>query len=442
MAKDTAEGSAKKEDKPRWHNAAPDWYRDGAAHVWHPYTQMQTTAPPLPVVATEGVRIKLADGRELIDGIGSWWTACHGYNHPRIVAAMSEQLETMPHVMFGGLGHEPGYKLASRLAGLLPGDLDHVFFSDSGSVATEVALKMAGQYWINKGVEGRSGFVAFTNGYHGDTWGAMSVTDPGGGMQSVFEDRYDNRYLIDMPETMAGLGQVDAFLSEHSHKLAGMFIEPMVQGAGGMKFQTPEILAGLYELAQLHNVLFIADEIFTGFGRTGTMFACEQAGIVPDIICVGKAMTGGATSLAATIARGHVYEAFLSDDPSKALMHGPTYMANPVACAAANASLDLFEEEPWQKRVRAVEDHMAQALERCRSLTHVLDVRVKGAIGVVQLDELRDLDWLKVQFVESGVWLRPFSDIIYLTPSFNIDEVDLVYLTDAIVAVLTEWDTR
>ncbi len=442
MAKDTPAGSRRGPERPAWHNASPEWYREGVAHVWHPYTQMRTAAPPLPVIETNGVRLKLADGTELIDGIGSWWTACHGYNHPHVVAAMTRQLEVMPHVMFGGLGHEPAYRLAARLAALLPGDLDHVFFADSGSVAVEIALKMALQYWLNRGQDGRTRFLAFSRGYHGDTWGAMSVTDPDDGMHRVFKEQFQGRYVLALPETAEELNAIDAFLAGNRDTLAAMIIEPIVQGAGGMRFHGADILGELYRLAQRHDVLFIADEIFTGFGRTGTLFASEQADVVPDIMCLGKGMTGGTVSLAATVARTHVYEAFLSDDPEKALMHGPTYMANPVACAAANASLDLFETEPRLDQVRAIEEHMMGALEACRGLEHVVDVRVKGAIGVVQVDELRNPDWLRQRFVERGLWLRPFGDIVYATPAFVIGDEDLAQLTGTIVDVLTEWNDR
>ncbi|MFQ5533786.1 MAG: adenosylmethionine--8-amino-7-oxononanoate transaminase [Sphingomonadales bacterium] len=442
MAKDTPIGSHHPDDKPNWHNAAPEWYRDGVGHVWLPYAQMQTAAPPLPVVATEGVHIKLADGAELIDGIGSWWTACHGYNHPHIAAGMTAQIEQMPHVMFGGLGHEAGYSLAARLARLTPGDLDHVFFADSGSVSVEVALKMALQYWLNKGIEGRTSFVTFAQGYHGDTWAAMSVTDLDQGMHQAFGDQLQDQFVADLPQNAGQVAALDRLLSEGRDSIAAMIVEPLVQGAGGMKFHDPQVLTALRELADRHEVLLIADEIFTGFGRTGTLFACEQADIVPDILCLGKGMTGGAISLAATIARDHVHEAFLSDDPAKALMHGPTYMANPLACAAANASLDLFETEPRLEQVKAIETCLRDALEACRGLKRVVDVRVKGAIGVVQVDALDDLDWLKQRFIDEGVWLRPFGDIVYVTPAFVIEQRELTKLADTIVAVLTEWDAR
>ena len=320
-------------------------------HVWLPYTQMQTARQPLAAVSTQGSLIRLADGRELIDGIASWWTACHGYNHPHIQAAMAAQLEKMPHVMFGGLVHEPALKLAERLAAKTPGDLNHVFFVDSGSVAVEVAMKMAVQYWLNKGQHGRSRMVSFRNGYHGDTMACMSVCDPDESMHALFKDYLPKQILAELPVDAASENAFDALLAREKRNIAAVLIEPLVQGAGGMKFHTPETLRRVAESCRRHGVLLIADEIFVGFGRAGTLFACEQAGVTPDILCLGKGLTGGAVSLAATLARPHVYEAFLSDDATRALMHGPTFMANPLACAAANASLDLFESEPRLEQV-------------------------------------------------------------------------------------------
>jgi len=442
MSKDTPAGTRPPGQPPGWHNRAPDWYRDGRDHVWHPYTQMQDASPPLPVVSTEGVHMTLADGRRLIDGIGSWWTACHGYNHPHIVAAMEKQLAAMPHVMFGGLAHEPGYRLASRLAGLLPGDLNHVFFADSGSVSVEIALKMALQYWRNKGREGRRRILSFSNGYHGDTWGAMAVTDPGQGMHGPFAELFGEPLIVDMPTAPGSLQSFDRLLASEASSLAAIIVEPLVQGAGGMKFHRPEILRAIAGTARRHEVLLIADEIFTGFGRTGHMFACEGAEIVPDIMCLGKGLTGGVISLAATVARDHIYEAFLSDDPARALMHGPTYMANPLACAAAAASLDLFGDGARLDQARSIESGLRAGLEPCRGLDHVTDVRAMGAIGVVELARLDHLDWLRDALVDQGVWLRPFGNIVYLTPALTIGAEDLATLTGAVCRVMAEWDRR
>ena len=422
---------------PRLPNTAPEWQRDGYQHIWMPYTQMQTTPPPIPVVKTEGVRITLADGRELIDGTASWWTACHGYNHPHIIQAMQRQVAEMPHVMFGGLAHEPAFRLASRLAALTPGDLNRVFFAEGGSVAVEVAMKMALQYFINKGQQGRTKFVSFLGGYHGDTFAAMSVCDPDDGMHTLFKDAMPANYIMALPETDAQLADFAAFLADNGGHIAAVITEPLVQGAGGMKFHGAHALQGVRAACDAAGVLLIFDEIFTGFGRTGKLFAAEAAGVVPDIMCVGKALTGGTTPLSAAIAREHVFEAFLSDDPQAALMHGPTFMANPLACAAANAALDLFEQEPWAENVARIEAQMRRELEPCRALPGVVDVRVMGAVAAVQLADPSDREALKSRFMDEGVWLRPFGDIVYLTPPFIIGEEDLRRLTGAIVGVLS-----
>ncbi len=414
----------------------PDWYQAGIAHVWLPYAQMKTASPPLPVVATSGARIVLADGRELIDGIASWWTACHGYNQPTIRNAVAKQLEAMPHVMFGGLVHEPALTLARRLAALLPGDLSRVFFSDSGSVAVEVAMKMAVQYWLNRGVRGRTKFVAFKGGYHGDTTGAMAVTDPESGMHALFAGLLPEHHVVDLPDDEARTAALDKLLGERADTIAGIIVEPLVQGAGGMKFYDATVLARLRAFADKYDLLLIFDEIFTGFGRTGAMFACEAAGVVPDIIALSKALTGGTLPLAATAATRKVFEAFWSDDPKKALMHGPTFMANALACAAANASLDLFESEPRLQQVAAISSALLQGLEPCRKLPGVKDVRVKGAIGVVEMERIDNLDALRARFVDEGVFVRPFHNIIYLTPAFTIAADELKILTDAVVKVV------
>ncbi len=413
-----------------------EWLNLGGDHIWLPYAQMKTAGTPLIAENTAGSRIRLKDGRELIDGIASWWTACHGYNHPHIIKAMKEQLERMPHVMFGGLNHEPALRLAKRLAALTPSDLNHVFFSDSGSVAVEVALKMAVQYWINKGEKGRTKFVSFRHGYHGDTAACMALCDPEEGMHALFRDYFAQQFIAELPTDAAKEKALDELLTREKRSIAAVIVEPLVQGAGGMKFYDAATLKGLADLCETHGVLFIADEIFTGFGRTGTMFACEQAGVVPDIMCLGKALTGGAITLAATVARSHVFDAFLSDDPKAALMHGPTYMANPLACAAANASLDLFEKEPRLQQVKEIEAALSEGLEVCRDLSGVRDVRVKGAIGVVQLNKIADAAALKQRFAGLGVWIRPFGDIVYLTPAFTISGDELALLTKTISAVL------
>jgi adenosylmethionine-8-amino-7-oxononanoate aminotransferase len=414
----------------------PDWYAAGLEHVWLPYAQMKTVARPLPVVRTQGSRIVLADGRVLIDGIASWWTACHGYNQPQIRHAVAKQLKQMPHVMFGGLAHEPALTLARRLAALLPGDLTRVFFSDSGSVAVEVALKMAAQYWINRGVKGRGQFVAFKGGYHGDTTGAMAVSDAEGGMHALFAGLLPQHHIVDLPNDDARVVALDKLLSERADTIAGIIVEPLVQGAGGMKFHDAAVLKRLRALADKYDLLLIFDEVFTGFGRTGAMFACEAAGVTPDIVALSKALTGGTLPLAATVATKKMFDAFWSDDPKKALMHGPSYMAHALGCAAANASLDLFEQEPRLQQVGTIASALSQGLEPCRSMPGVKHVRVQGAIGVVELERIDNLDALRARFVEQGVFVRPFGNIIYLTPAFTIAGDELKTLTDAVVKVV------
>jgi adenosylmethionine-8-amino-7-oxononanoate aminotransferase len=405
-------------------------------HIWLPYAQMKTASPPLSVVRTQGSRIELADGRVLIDGIASWWTACHGYNQPHIRHAVAKQLKQMPHVMFGGLTHEPALTLARRLAALLPGDLSRVFFSDSGSVAVEVALKMAVQYWINRGVKRRSQFVAFKGGYHGDTTGAMAVSDTENGMHALFAGLLPRHHIVDLPDNDEHAAALDKLLASRADDIAAIIVEPLVQGAGGMKFHEPAVLKRLRALATKYDVLLIFDEVFTGFGRTGAMFACEASGVVPDIIALSKALTGGTLGLAATVATKKVFDAFWSDEPAKALMHGPSYMANALGCAAANASLDLFEQEPRLQQVGAISSALSQGLEACRGMRGVKDVRVKGATGVVELNAIGDLEALRARFVAEGVFVRPFGTIVYLTPAFTIAADELKTLTDAVVRVV------
>ena len=408
------------------------------AGVWMPYTQMATAPPPLHVARTAGVHIELADGRRLVDGNASWWTACHGYNHPHIRSAVEAQLARMPHVMLGGLVHDPVLELARRLAAVLPGDLEHVFFAESGSVAVEVAMKMALQYWLNRGERGRGRFVSFRNAYHGDTFAAMSVCDPEEGMHALFAGMLAPQHVVSLPRSAQALAAFERDIGAHAGGLAALIIEPLVQAAGGMKFHEPEALARIVDCARRHDLLVIFDEIATGFGRTGTMFACEQAGVVPDIVTLSKALTGGTLPLAATVARHSVFEAFLGEDAGKALMHGPTFSGNALGCAAANASLDLFETEPRLAQVAAIAAQLTEGLERCRALPGVADVRVKGAIGVVQLDRRVDAEALRARFVEAGVWVRPFGDVVYVMPALTIGADDLARLIDAVVAVVAD----
>jgi adenosylmethionine-8-amino-7-oxononanoate aminotransferase len=398
---------------------------------------MKTAPPPLPVVRTHGARIVLADGRELVDGIASWWTACHGYNHPHIAAAVAEQLSRAPHVMFGGLAHEPAYRLASRLAAQLPGDLDHVFFAESGSVSVEIAMKMALQFWINRGATGRTRFLAFAGGYHGDTLATMTVCDPEEGMHSLFAGVMPAQVIAALPTDAASEAALDRLLAERGHEIAAILVEPRVQGAGGMLFHDDAVLRRLRRLADAHDVLLIFDEIFVGFGRTGDLFACAGSGVTPDIVTLSKALTGGTLPLSVAVARGRVFDAFWSDDPGAALMHGPTYMGNPLACAAANASLDLFEAGTWPAEVARIGRGLAEGLESCRGAPGVVDVRVRGAIGVVEFDRPLDARALSRRFAEAGCWIRPMGKLVYLTPAFVIDDEDLARLTGAVADVVT-----
>jgi adenosylmethionine-8-amino-7-oxononanoate aminotransferase len=406
-------------------------------HVWLPYAQMADAPLPLPVASASGVRLKLADGREFIDGISSWWTACHGYNHPHIVAAVQRQAAQLSHVMFAGLAHEPAYTLAARLAGKLPGDLDRVFFSESGSVAVEIALKMALQYRRNRNEPQRRGVLAFRHGYHGDTFMTMAVTDPEVGMHAAFRGIVPPALFADLPRDDSSTAALDALLEREAPRLTAVIVEPLVQGAGGMRMHDAATLRRLREACDRHGLLLIADEIMTGFGRTGSLFACEHAGIVPDIVCLSKALSGGTLPLAATVARQHVFAAFLGSEFERALMHGPTFMANALACAAANASLDLFESEPRLAQVTAIEAQLQRELEACRALPGVVDVRVKGAIGVVELDA--PAAGLRAAFVERGVWLRPFGNIVYVMPPFVIAAADLAILTSAVCEAVADW---
>lgn len=407
--------------------------------LWHPYAQHQTMLPPLEVVATEGCHIHLKDGRTLIDGISSWWTTCHGYRHPALVKAIQQQTETLPHVMFAGLTHAPAQQLAQKLVDLAPPGLTKVFFSDSGSTAVEVAMKMAVQYWHHQGKRRKQRFISFHHGYHGDTMGAMSLADPQRGMHASFDGYMPRQACVPIPNEEYGFSEFESLLSGLQGEMAAVIIEPLVQAAGGMKFHSPDVLAELYRITKKFDLLFIADEIATGFGRTGYMFACEEAGITPDILCLGKALTGGMMTLAATLATDEIFAAFLSEDPAKALMHGPTYMANPTACAAALASLSLFESEPRLQQVEAIEQQLRTQLAPCRSLPHILDVRIKGALGVVQFDPTRyHLPTLRTKAPDLGVWLRPYGDIIYLAPPFIITPQQLTTLTSALHTLLSE----
>jgi adenosylmethionine-8-amino-7-oxononanoate aminotransferase len=389
-----------------------------------------------------GVRIRLEDGRELIDGMSSWWSAIHGYRNPRIEAAIVAQLERMPHVMFGGLTHEPAVRLCERLVSMSPDGLDRVFLSDSGSVAVEVAIKMALQVCQSRGQPERRRLLTLRGGYHGDTFGAMAVCDPVTGMHSLFEGSIPSQLFAERPRCRFGepcdnadIEDFARLLEVHRDEIAAVILEPIVQGAGGMWFYSSDYLRRVRVLCNEFGVLLIADEIATAFGRSGELFACDHAGIAPDILCVGKALTGGTMTLAATLASGEVSASLAGGEPG-VFMHGPTFMGNALACAAANASLDLIDEERWRTQVATISAELKSGLEPCRSLPTVADVRVLGAIGVVELNEPVDMSVVQPAFVEEGVWIRPFGRLVYTMPPYVTESGDLSQITGAIQRVV------
>ena len=409
-------------------------------HVWHPYSTMPAVPPPMPVAAAAGVRLCLEDGRELIDGMASWWCAVHGYRHPVLDAAVRDQLERMAHVMFGGLTHEPAVRLATRLVELTPEGLEHVFFADSGSVAVEVAIKMCLQYWFALGRPQRHRLLSIRGGYHGDTFGAMAVCDPVNGMHRQFRRTLAEHVFVDRPppgfdaplEPLYARELTEKF-ERHADELAAVIVEPVVQGAGGMHFYSPSVVRLLREMCDRYDLLLVLDEIATGFGRTGALFAADHVGVRPDVMTVGKALTGGYLSLAATLCSSRVAKA-ISHGEGGALMHGPTYMANPLACAVALASLELLHDRCWRNDVARIERGLAAGLAPARNVEGVRDVRVLGAIGVIQLESDVDVVAATRAAVEHGVWLRPFRDLVYTMPPYVTGDEDVARVAAAAVA--------
>jgi len=409
-------------------------------HIWHPYTSMIDPLPVYGAVKTHGVRIELDSGEQLIDGMASWWSAIHGYNHPDILGAIKNQLDVMPHVMFGGLTHEPAIQLCKTLANW--SGLDKVFLADSGSVAVEVALKMAIQYWHSKEKPEKNRMLAISHSYHGDTFGAMSVCDPQNSMHSLYTGLLPEHFFVSAPSTKPeeafpedGMQALETCLEKNADKIAALILEPVVQGAGGMRFYHPEFVRQAKRLCEQYQVLLIADEIATGFGRTGKMFACQWADVTPDILCLGKALTGGTLSFAATLCTSQVAKG-ISEGEAGVLMHGPTFMGNPLACAAANASLALLESGEWQTQVANIEAQLKEELAPLSEAPGIVDVRVFGAIGVVEMQEPGDVAELQRQFIQRGVWIRPFGKLVYIMPPFVISAEDLSQITSAMVSVL------
>ncbi|SEA62808.1 adenosylmethionine--8-amino-7-oxononanoate transaminase [Marinobacterium iners] len=415
-------------------------------HIWHPYSSMINPPPMFPVESASGVRLRLTDGRELIDGMASWWSVVHGYNHPALNQAAHEQIDRMSHVMFGGLTHSPAIELSRKLVEMTPEGLERVFLADSGSVSVEVALKMAIQYWHARGKPEKHRMISLRNGYHGDTFGAMSVCDPVNGMHELFSGVLAQQLFAPRPEppfdggfAATDIAELERLLDQHHGELAALILEPIVQGAGGMRFYSPEWLRQARALCDQYKVLLIADEIATGFGRSGELFACNHAGISPDIMCLGKALTGGYMTLAATLATAEIAHT-ISAGGAGCFMHGPTFMANPLACAVALESLNQLEQQDWHSQVQRIESGLKQGLEPARALTSVADVRVLGAIGVIERHEPVSLAQVQPMFVDQGVWVRPFGRLVYVMPAYIMSDADLTTLTTAMVAVMQELD--
>ncbi|MEM1252597.1 MAG: adenosylmethionine--8-amino-7-oxononanoate transaminase [Cyanobacteria bacterium P01_H01_bin.21] len=410
-------------------------------HVWHPYAAMPNPLPIFPVKSAQGVYIELEDGRTLVDGMSSWWTCIHGYSHPRLNQAARDQIDCMSHMMFGGLTHQPAVQLAQRLVELTPESLQQVFFCDSGSVSVEVAMKMAIQYWYNLGQPQKHRFLTVRGGYHGDTFDAMSVCDPVNGMHHLFNQVLRQQYFADVPQIPfwgvwddRDIESFEQLLAKNHDHIAAAIFEPVVQGAGGMRFYSPDYVRRAKELCEHYGVLLILDEIATGFGRTGRLFACEHAGIAPDILCIGKALSGGFMSLAATLTTPHISQVF-SQGEAGVFMHGPTFMANPLACAVSLESIAILESYDWQSKIQAIETQLKTELAPCHESPHVKNVRVLGAIGVIELHQPVEMAIMQTRVVDHGVWLRPFGKLLYTMPPYIIEPNQLSCITEAMVAL-------
>ena len=412
-------------------------------HLWHPYASLPPTYPNIVIDHAEGIYIVTKDGTRLIDGMSSWWASVHGYNHPKLNAAMIAQLGKMAHVMFGGLSHQPAIDLGKKLLSIVPDGLDAIFYADSGSIAVEVALKMALQYQIAAGCPNKNQFASTHSGYYGDTWHAMSVCDPVGGMHSLYGKQLPLQHFVPAPPmgferelTQNERDELTTFFAKHSAQLAGFIIEPIIQGAGGMRFYSPEYLQLLRQLCDEHDVLLIADEIATGFGRSGKLFACEHAGISPDIMTIGKALTGGYMTFAATLCTREVAET-ISQSEYPALMHGPTFMGNPLACAVACASIDLILSYDIESRTANMQTIMDEQLATAANLNGVADVRCLGAVAVIELDEAVDMPVFQSLLIDNGIWVRPFGKLVYIMPPYVISDDELVTLCQALLTVVT-----